>query len=196
MSVDESSSANESSSGATTPPITNSRSSTNKNLKKLKRPPAPSLTSKTNQKNLEQNGGSNQNNSNNQVPEIISNNNKEVTDNNNVLGLVTCAVCGKQFGKNSVKFHTRQCQKRQQIIKERQVISDEKKTSPSAVSEPIEEVEGTILNKFSGKRLNFARASLRTTVGRKGSATEISTFYYYFKAVLLFSLVQFCDLSK
>ena len=173
MSIDESSSANESSSGATTPPITNSKSSTNKNLKKLKRPPAPSLTSKTNQKNLEQNGGSNQNNSNNQVPEIISNNNKEVTDNNNVLGLVTCAVCGKQFGKNSVKFHTKQCQKRQQIIKERQVISDEKKPSPSAVSEPIAEVEGTILNKLSRKSLNF--------VCRKARATKISTFY-----VLLF----------
>ena len=147
MSVDESSSANESSSGATTPPITNSKSSTNKNLKKLKRPPAPSLTSKTNQKNLEQNGGSNHNSSNNQVPEIISNNNKEVTDNNNVLGLVTCAVCGKQFGKNSVKFHTRQCQKRQQIIKERQVTDQEKKSPPSAVSEPIEEVEGMIFFK-------------------------------------------------
>ena len=143
MSVDESSSANESSSGATTPPITNSKSSTNKNLRKLKRPPAPSLTSNTNQKNLEQNGGSNHNNSNNRVPEIISNN-KEVTDNNNVLGLVTCAVCGKQFGKNSVKFHTRQCQKRQQIIKERQVTDQEKKSPPSAVSEPIEEVEGMI----------------------------------------------------
>ena len=125
MSVDgDSSSANESSSEAT-----NSKSSS-KNLKKLKRPPPPSLA-KTNMKNLEQNSSS-------QVPEII-NNNKE--DNNNLLGLVTCAVCGKQFGRNSVKFHTRQCQKRQQIIKDRQV-SDDKKTTSTTV-EPIEEVEGT-----------------------------------------------------
>ena len=47
-------------------------------------------------------------------------------ENNNILGLVPCAVCGRQIGKNSIKFHLKQCQKKQQLIKDRQDAEDKK----------------------------------------------------------------------
>ena len=54
-------------------------------------------------------------------------------ENNNILGLVPCAVCGRQIGKNSIKFHLKQCQKKQQLIKDRQDAEDKK------VAQSIEE---------------------------------------------------------
>ena len=33
---------------------------------------------------------------------------------------VDCSLCGKQFGRNSIQFHQRQCQRRQQVLKEKQ----------------------------------------------------------------------------
>ena len=124
MSPDDSSSANESSSEATL-----SKSSF-KNLKKLKRPPPPAV-SRTNLRNLDQNQ------TQSQVPDIIDSNSGNEADNNNVLGLVNCTICGRQFGKNSYKFHLRQCQKKQKIIKDRQDAEDRK-----SVSQSIEEMEG------------------------------------------------------
>ncbi len=33
---------------------------------------------------------------------------------------VDCSLCGKQFGRNSIQFHQRQCQRKQQVLKEKQ----------------------------------------------------------------------------
>jgi hypothetical protein len=33
---------------------------------------------------------------------------------------VDCSLCGKQFGRNSIQFHQRQCQRRQQVLKGKQ----------------------------------------------------------------------------
>ena len=130
MSVDDSSSANESSSEATTNNSLVSKSNS-KNLKKLKRPPPP----KANNGIFKHNDFA--------VPETSSDINPEAVDNNNVLGLVNCAVCGKQFGKNSIKFHLKQCQKRQQILKERQEASalEDKKVTKDLT---IEEAEDSV----------------------------------------------------
>lgn len=113
MSVDDSSSANESSSEVISLP---------KSLRKSKRPPPPVNLNRN--KNLE-------------LQSVPDSNNEELDNNNSVLGLVNCPLCGKQFGKNSIKFHTRQCQKRQQILKDRQ--ESDKKSPPQ---QPIEEAEG------------------------------------------------------
>ena len=51
-------------------------------------------------------------------------------ENNNILGLVPCSVCGKQIGKNSIKFHLKQCEKKQQLMKQRQKVEDEKLSVP------------------------------------------------------------------
>ena len=50
-------------------------------------------------------------------------------ENNNILGLVPCSICGKQIGKNSIKFHLKQCEKKQLLIKQRQKVEDEKSTA-------------------------------------------------------------------
>ena len=101
MIVDDSSSANESSSEKQP-----------KDFKKSKRPPPPPISIKSSpSKGTEMEGK--------KVPEVATEN-PEINDNNNLLGPVNCAVCGKQFGKNSIKFHLRQCQKKQQLIKGRQ----------------------------------------------------------------------------
>ena len=113
--IDDSSSANESSSEKP------------KDFKKSKRPPPPQIKSSPS-KGTETEVK--------KVPEI-STENPEINDNNNLLGLVNCAVCGKQFGKNSIKFHLRQCQKKQQLIKGRQEKIEE------SAKQQTEEDEGT-----------------------------------------------------
>lgn len=129
MSVDDSSSANESSSETHAPSI----NKPSRNLKNLKRPPPPSQTTSLNNKtNLIKNLESSQ------VPELI-----EELDNNNILGLVTCSVCGKQFGKNSIKFHARQCQKKQQIIKDKQEAEEKKNHIQQQADD--QEAEGSFL---------------------------------------------------
>lgn len=65
----------------------------------------------------------------------------ESNDNNNLLGLVKCSVCGKAFGKNSIKFHVPQCQRKQQLIKDRLEAEAEKKNTNYI----IEESEGELL---------------------------------------------------
>ncbi|TRY67253.1 hypothetical protein TCAL_02938 [Tigriopus californicus] len=44
---------------------------------------------------------------------------------------VTCSICGRQFGKNSFRFHEPQCQKKQQALKEKQEkeMLEEKRTN-------------------------------------------------------------------
>ena len=113
--IDDSSSANESSSEKP------------KDFKKSKRPPPPQIKSSPS-KGTETEVK--------KVPEL-STENPEINDNNNLLGLVNCAVCGKQFGKNSIKFHLRQCQKKQQLIKGRQEKIEE------SAKQQTEEDEGT-----------------------------------------------------
>ena len=91
-------------------------------IKHSKRPPPPSthhhfhkiLSSKSENSCLNEATGSG--NSNNELE----------NENNNILGLVPCAVCGRQIGKNSIKFHLKQCQKKQQLIKDRQDAEDKK----------------------------------------------------------------------
>lgn len=59
---------------------------------------------------------------------------------------VTCSICGRQFGKNSFRFHEPQCQKKQQALKEKQEkdLLEEKKTNsyyidPSSDDNPYDE---------------------------------------------------------
>ena len=114
MITDDSSSANESSS-----------SEKPKDFKKSKRPPPPPIVSKSPSKSTET-----------EVKKVPESADPEINDNNNLLGLVNCAVCGKQFGKNSIKFHLRQCQKKQQLMKGRQEKIEE------STKQQTEEEEG------------------------------------------------------
>ena len=123
MITDDSSSANESSS-----------SEKPKDFKKSKRPPPPPIVSKSPSKSTET-----------EVKKVPESADPEINDNNNLLGLVNCAVCGKQFGKNSIKFHLRQCQKKQQLMKGRQ----EKIEESTKQQTEEEEGESCIFQKFA-----------------------------------------------
>ena len=123
MITDDSSSANESSS-----------SEKPKDFKKSKRPPPPPIVSKSPSKSTET-----------EVKKVPESADPEINDNNNLLGLVNCAVCGKQFGKNSIKFHLRQCQKKQQLMKGRQ----EKIEESTKQQTEEEEGESFIFQKFT-----------------------------------------------
>ena len=130
MITDDSSSANESSS-----------SEKPKDFKKSKRPPPPPIVSKSPSKSTET-----------EVKKVPESADPEINDNNNLLGLVNCAVCGKQFGKNSIKFHLRQCQKKQQLMKGRQ----EKIEESTKQQTEEEEGESFIFQKFTTSiRLTF-----------------------------------------
>ena len=103
-----------------------------KEVKHSKRPPPPTtpfinkiLSSKSENSFLNGGGGS----SSSETTTDIEN------ENNNILGLVPCTVCGKQIGKNSIKFHSRQCQKKHKMIKERQKVEDKKVQSTEDDSE-------------------------------------------------------------
>ena len=103
-----------------------------KEVKHSKRPPPPTtpfinkiLSSKSENSFLNGGGGS----SSSETTTDIEN------ENNNILGLVPCTVCGKQIGKNSIKFHSRQCQKKHKLIKERQKEEDKKVQSTEDDSE-------------------------------------------------------------
>ena len=123
MITDDSSSANESSS-----------SEKPKDFKKSKRPPPPPIVNKSPSKSTET-----------EVKKVPESADPEINDNNNLLGLVNCAVCGKQFGKNSIKFHLRQCQKKQQLMKGRQ----EKIEESTKQQTEEEEGESFIFQKFT-----------------------------------------------
>ena len=127
MITDDSSSANESSS-----------SEKPKDFKKSKRPPPPPIVSKSPSKSTET-----------EVKKVPESADPEINDNNNLLGLVNCAVCGKQFGKNSIKFHLRQCQKKQQLMKGRQEKIEE------STKQQTEEEEGKSFIFHFSIRLTF-----------------------------------------
>ena len=127
MITDDSSSANESSS-----------SEKPKDFKKSKRPPPPPIVSKSPSKSTET-----------EVKKVPESADSEINDNNNLLGLVNCAVCGKQFGKNSIKFHLRQCQKKQQLMKGRQEKIEE------STKQQTEEEEGKSFIFHFSIRLTF-----------------------------------------
>ena len=102
-----------------------------KEVKHSKRPPPPTtpfinkiLSSKSENSFLNGGGSSSSENTTD-----IEN------ENNNILGLVPCTICGKQIGKNSIKFHSRQCQKKHKLIKERQKVEDKKVQSTEDDSE-------------------------------------------------------------
>ena len=115
MVIEDSSSANESS----------NEKNLSKDFKKSKRPPPPPI----------QNGKSPSKGTDSEVKKVPENDQNGVNDNNNILGLVTCSVCGKQFGKNSIKFHVRQCQKKQQLLKGRQEKIEENSKQQSEEDE-------------------------------------------------------------
>ena len=54
---------------------------------------------------------------------------------------VDCSLCGKQFGRNSINFHTRQCQRKQQALKEKQEQEqlEEKRQSSYVIEEDVGE---------------------------------------------------------
>ncbi len=96
-----------------------------------------------------------QNNNNNKVPEDANGNSESsgeasATGNgsDNVLGLVTCSVCGKQFGKNSVKFHVKQCERKQQLLKTK--LAKEEQERKENQSYKIDEEEGECCQLTSG----------------------------------------------
>ena len=50
-----------------------------------------------------------------------------------------CSLCGKQFGRNSIQFHQRQCQRKQQVLKEKQEQDDieERKMASYIIEEDV-----------------------------------------------------------
>ena len=50
-----------------------------------------------------------------------------------------CSLCGKQFGRNSIQFHQRQCQRKQQVLKEKQEQEDieERKMASYIIEEDV-----------------------------------------------------------
>jgi hypothetical protein len=59
---------------------------------------------------------------------------------------VDCSLCGKQFGRNSINFHTRQCQRKQQAIKEKQEQEqlEEKRQSSYIIEEDVGELKNDL----------------------------------------------------
>lgn len=132
MSVDESdphtSSSNESS------------SSEQQKLQKSKKfPPPPPLTNK--QKT--QSSASLASSSGKTVPELtpMETGNSDDDNDKTTLGLVNCNVCGKQFGKVSIKFHLPQCQKKQeaQKVKQQQQDTELKKENQEEINIAVPE---------------------------------------------------------
>jgi hypothetical protein len=61
---------------------------------------------------------------------------------------VDCSLCGKQFGRNSINFHQRQCQRKQQVLKEKQEQEEiEERKMASYIIE--EDVGKEILSMYS-----------------------------------------------
>jgi endogenous inhibitor of DNA gyrase (YacG/DUF329 family) len=143
MTVDDSSSANESSSEHVNPNISNR--SKHRGTKHSKRPPPPSsgaIIKSTSSSPIKTTTTTTTNDNNTTGTEAAELAESEIINN---LGLVNCSECGKQFGKVSIKFHLPQCQKKQQLIKERQAAEEKKNISSY---NRIEEAEGLFVCLF------------------------------------------------
>ena len=72
---------------------------------------------------------------------------QEITENSNSpsripigIGVTKCPICGKQFGKSSLRFHQPQCEKKQAALQEKheQAKLEEKRTSSYIIYEDFD----------------------------------------------------------
>ena len=56
------------------------------------------------------------------------------------IGVTKCPICGKQFGKSSLRFHQPQCEKKQALLQEKheQAKLEEKRTSSYIIYEDFD----------------------------------------------------------